>query len=180
MTDDDIIAQCVTFFLGEFNSVSGIACFMFHELALNPDIQDKLFAEIESVKKELNGSPLTYEVIPRLKYLDMVVCETLRRWSPIPLLERTCHQNYVLESANGSKVELQVGDRIFVPIYAIHMDEKYFKKPLKFNPERFHDENKDNIQTGTYLPFGIGPRKSKRKALSIFSKQNFKISFRFD
>lgn len=72
-TDDDIVVQCAKFFLSELNSISTIASFMFHELALNPDIQDKLFAEIDSVKRELNGSPLTYEVIPKLKYLDMVM-----------------------------------------------------------------------------------------------------------
>lgn len=131
---------------------------MFHELALNPDIQQRLFTEIDNMKRELNGEPLTYEVIPKMKYLDMVVSETLRRWSPIPFLDRTCNQSYVLEN-NDTKVKLEAGDTIFIPTYALHMDEKYFKKPCKFDPDRFSDENKDLIQTGTYLPFGIGPRK---------------------
>lgn len=130
---------------------------MFHELCLNPDIQDTLFAEINGVKKELNGAALTYESIAKMKYLDMVVCETLRRWCPVPFLERTCTRSYVLEN-NEEKVKLQVGDGIFIPTYALHMDEKYFAKPIKFNPERFSDENKGSIRTGTYLPFGIGPR----------------------
>lgn len=158
-TDDDIIAQCLEFFLGEFNTVSSVASFMFHELAMNPDIQDKLFAEIDRVKNDLKGSPLTYEMILKMKYLDMVLCETLRRWCPTPYLERTCKQPYTLDDFNGVKVNLEVGDSIFVPIYALHMDEKYFKKPIKFDPERFSDENKDKIQPGTYLPFGFIPRK---------------------
>lgn len=161
-----MVAQCLIFFLGGLNTVAGTACFMFHELALNPDIQDKLFAEINTVKKELNGSPLSYETISKMKYLDMVVCETLRRWCPIPFLERTCNRPYVLES-NEDKLELQVGDGIFVPTYALHMDEKYFKKPIKFDPERFSDDNKGSIQTGTYLPFGIGPRKFCSKLLTL-------------
>ncbi|XP_055852659.1 probable cytochrome P450 9f2 [Episyrphus balteatus] len=38
------------------------------------------------------------------------------------------------------------------------MDEKYYPDPLKFDPERFNDENKTNITPFTYLPFGVGPR----------------------
>lgn len=134
-----------------------MACFMFHELALNIDIQDKLFAEVSSVVKELNGSPLTYEKITQMKFLDAVVCETLRRWCPIPFLERSCSRPYVLKN-NDVKVELRIGDDIFVPIYALHMDSKYFSKPMKFDPERFSDDNIGLIQNGTYLPFGIATR----------------------
>lgn len=149
------MAQGLVFFVGGLSSVSGIACFMFHELALNPDIQERLFAEINSIKQELNGSTLTFETIPKLKYLDMVVSESLRRWCPIPFLERTCSRPYVLENAD-EKVELQPGDGILVPTYALHMDDKYFHKPLKFDPERFSEENKGSIRTGTYFPRQTG------------------------
>lgn len=158
-TDDDIVAQCMIFFLGGYSSISSTACFMFHELSLNPDIQAKLFKEIQSVKAELNGSPLTYDSIEKLKYLDMVVCETLRRWSPIPFIERTCNLPYVLENGDGKKVTINIGDEVLIPIFGLHMDDKYFSNPDKFDPERFSDENKDSIQSGTYLPFGIGPSK---------------------
>lgn len=164
-----MVAQCLIFFLGGLSTVSKTACFMFHELALNPDIQEKLFVEIDCIKKELNGSPLTYETIPKMKYLDMVVSEALRRWCPIPFLERTCNRPYVLENAD-EKVKLQAGDGIFIPTYALHMDEKYFKKPLKFDPERFSEENRNSIRTGTYLPFGIGSRKSQTFNLILTTK----------
>lgn len=47
---------------------------------------------------------------------------------------------------------------LFVPIYSISNDPKYFPNPDVFDPERFSDENKHKITPGTYLPFGIGPR----------------------
>lgn len=133
---------------------------MFHELSLNPDIQNKLFIEISDLKAQLNGSPLTYEMIPQLPYLDMVVCETLRRWPTFAFFDRICNQPYVLVNSNETKVELQIGEGVTIPTYALHMDEKYFPKPIKFDPERFNDENRRLIRAGTYLPFGMGPRKS--------------------
>lgn len=45
-----------------------------------------------------------------------------------------------------------------VPIYGYHRDPNYFPDPLKFDPERFNEENRGNIDPDTYLPFGIGPR----------------------
>lgn len=46
----------------------------------------------------------------------------------------------------------------YIPIYGLHHDERYFKNPEKFDPERFSIENRDQIDPDTYLPFGIGPR----------------------
>lgn len=39
-------------------------------------------------------------------------------------------------------------------IISIVQDEQYWPNPKHFDPERFNDENRKSIQTGTYLPFG--------------------------
>ena len=38
------------------------------------------------------------------------------------------------------------------------MDPKYWTEPLKFDPDRFHTDNKGNIDSIVYQPFGSGPR----------------------
>lgn len=43
-----------------------------YELARNPEIQKKLQEEIDNYKRE-NSETLTYNDLPKLKYLDMVV-----------------------------------------------------------------------------------------------------------
>lgn len=45
------------------------------------------------------------------------------------------------------------GMRIFIPIYAIHHDSRYFKDPEEFNPERFASQQP--LPAG-FLPFGEG------------------------
>lgn len=141
-----------------FSTVSLTLSFATHAIAVHPHIQEKLFDEIQETKEKLNGKPLTYEVLQKMKYLDMIMSETLRKWSQVPSSDRYVNKPYVIENYNGHKVQLNVGDAIQYPIHALHMDPKYFPNPTEFDPERFSDENKHNIIPGTYYPFGVGPR----------------------
>lgn len=156
-TDDELVAQCFIFFLAGFETVSLAFCFLLHELAVNPDIQARVYGEITGLQKELQGSELDYYSLNKLKYLDMVISESFRRWSTSIAIERQVNKPIVLENCDGTKVKLNAKDGIFIPTYALQMDEKYFPNPKKFDPERFSDENKDKIKPGTFMPFGMGP-----------------------
>lgn len=72
ITDDDITAQALIFFIAGFDTASTLMCYIAYELALNPDIQDRLRGEIDVVFKECNET-LTYEALTKMKYMDMVV-----------------------------------------------------------------------------------------------------------
>lgn len=60
------------FFLGGTDTTSSLLCFVSYELAINKDVQKRLQEEIDEANKECNGK-INYEVISKLKYLDMVV-----------------------------------------------------------------------------------------------------------
>lgn len=145
------------FFAGFFGMVTQL-CFTFHELAVNTDIQDKLYRECKDVEEKLQGKPVTYEAIQKMKYLDMVVSEILRRWSFAPAMDRAVTKPYVLENSDGSQVKLNVGDTVWIPNVGLHMNAEYFPNPKKFDPERFSDENRTKEMIAAYMPFGIGPR----------------------
>lgn len=130
---------------------------MAHELACNSDIQEKLYEEIIAIENELDGKPLTYDVIKDFKYMQMVISETLRKWPPISQSDRQVTKPYRLE-ANGNIVQLTTNDAVWIPIYSLQRDSNYWPEPNRFDPERFNDENRKNIHTGTYLPFGNGQR----------------------
>lgn len=78
-TDEDLIAQCIAFFLAGFAGLSIQFCFLCHELALNLDIQERLYSEVVETQEQLNGKPLTFEALQQMKYLDMVISEVLRK-----------------------------------------------------------------------------------------------------
>ncbi|KAF4519366.1 hypothetical protein B566_EDAN011372 [Ephemera danica] len=153
ISDDDIAAQAFLFFLAGFETVSILLSFLTHELAVNPEIQERLRAELDATIAA-QGGKLTYESVHNMQYLDMVVSETLRKNPPAPITDRTCTKNYIVP---GTDVLIEEGSSILLPIYALHHDPEFFPEPEKFDPERFSKENKKNIRPYTYLPFGSGP-----------------------
>lgn len=156
-TDDEIVAQCFLFFAAGFDTASTLMSFLSYELAINPDIQRKLYDEICQVNKELNGGRLTYDILSKLKYLDQVISEGLRKWPPAIFNNRKCTKDFDFV-LNGKKIFIERGRPIWIPTFSIHHDPKFFPDPKKFDPERFSDKNKHKIIPGSYIPFGMGPR----------------------
>lgn len=84
--DDDVTAQCFLFFIAGFDTSATLLCFTAHELMENPEVQKKLIEELDSAKELLAGKPLTYEVLQKMHYLDMVVSGNLLFRSALPKL----------------------------------------------------------------------------------------------
>ncbi|XP_044738975.1 cytochrome P450 9e2-like [Chrysoperla carnea] len=157
LDDDDMAAHAFGFFLAGFENMSIGMSFAVYELAINPDIQEHLFLENEKILNENQGK-LSYNVLNEMKYLDMVMSETLRKWSVASFLDRTCIKPYTVQMDDGKEITFEKGTVLTFPVWGLHYDPKYFPNPEKFDPERFSDENKNKIHPLSYLPFGGGPR----------------------
>ncbi len=177
-SDTDLAAQAFIFLLAGFDTVTTAMSFASYELAVNSDVQEKLIQEIDDLKSE----EITYEKIRDMKYMDQFISEALRKWPPASALDRKCLKNYLLEYDNKSVV-IEKDSTVFFPIIGYHFDPKYFPEPEKFDPERFSDENKGNINLDVYLPFGIGPRNCigsrfalmELKTIFFYLLSNFKL-----
>ncbi|XP_063988903.1 cytochrome P450 6k1-like [Diachasmimorpha longicaudata] len=149
---DNIVAQAAVFFAAGFESSSTILSFSLYELAVQPEIQNRLREEIiDAIEK--NGGRISYELIMELPYLDMVISETLRKYPPLPLVDRVANSNY---SVPGTDLVIEKGTPIYVPLMGLHFDPKHHEDPDKFDPERFSDANKQSTKRAWY-PFGDGP-----------------------
>ncbi|KAM3966422.1 cytochrome P450 9e2-like [Aphomia sociella] len=159
-SENDLIAQAVLFFIAGFETISSTMSFVLHELALNPEVQEKLVQEIKENDVK-NSGKFDYKSIQNMTYMDMVISELLRLWPPALALDRICVKDYNLGKPNSKATEdyiIRKGEGIGIPTFAFHRDPNFFPDPLKFDPERFSEENKHKIQPFTYMPFGIGPR----------------------
>ncbi|VVC90086.1 unnamed protein product [Leptidea sinapis] len=130
--------------------------FALHELALHPEVQERLAQEIKDTHERSKGK-LDFNLIQNMQYMDMVVSEVLRLWPPGISLDRLCCKDYNMGKPNKYENRdfiLRKGDLVAIPMFSIHRDAKYFPDPEKFDPERFSDENKHLIKSMTYMPFG--------------------------
>lgn len=158
LTQDEKIAQAFVFFFGGFDATSTVVSCAAHEIAVNPEIQNRLQNEIDSVLYE-NCDP-SYEAINEMEYLDAILNETLRKYPILPVLDRVCTKQFEFPpTMPGAKPFLvQPGMTIWIPIIGFHYDPIYYKEPEKFNPDRFLKNGTASNKSMTFLSFGIGPR----------------------
>ncbi|XP_015114681.2 cytochrome P450 6k1 [Diachasma alloeum] len=150
---DNVVAQAAVFFSAGYETSGTTMSFTLYELALHQDVQSKLRTEImENLEK--TGGEITYDMISDLSYLHMVVSEILRKYPPLPLLDRVAAQDY---KVTNSELVLKKGTPVYISLLGLHYDPQYFPDPHKFDPERFSAENKKTRPAGVYLPFGDGP-----------------------
>lgn len=183
ITDDLITAQAMVFFIGGAESSSLLISFVSYELAVNEDIQRRLQDEIDDVAGSCNDK-VTYDLIQKMKYMDLVVSETLRKWPQAFFLDRLCVKDFRIEPKNpGEKpFVIEKGDVVWIPTVGLHKDPEYWPEPDRFDPERFNDDNKGNINPYTFIPFGLGPRNciGNRFALLETKTLLFHLLHKFD
>ncbi|XP_047529705.1 uncharacterized protein LOC125065894 [Vanessa atalanta] len=159
-SDIDLVAQAVLFFIGGFETVSTAMSFAMRELALHPEVQDRLAKEIREHHAK-HGGKLNFNSIQNMTYMDMVISEVLRLWPPAIALDRICTKDYNMGKPNDNAEKdfiMRKGEVLWIPVWCFHHDPKYFPNPYKFDPERFSNENKHKINPMAYMPFGLGPR----------------------
>lgn len=150
MTDEQLHDEIlVTFFAGHETTAS-LLTWTWYLLSHNPEVETKLFAELDA---QLNGRVPTLEDTKHLLYARMVLDETLRLYSPIPLIARDVAVADVIEGQ-----EIPVNSMVTVLPYATHRHPDYWEKPEEFYPEHFLPEAVEKRPRYAYMPFGAGHR----------------------
>ncbi|XP_055707519.1 probable cytochrome P450 4ac1 [Phlebotomus papatasi] len=139
-------------FEGHDTTASGITMILFC-LAQNPDIQEKVYEEIKSIRQEKNGAPLEIADYSNLVYTDRVIKECLRMYPPVPFISRELTET---QEVNGYPVP--TGTIVALHIFDLHRDPQYFPDPERFDPDRFLPEQVEKRHPFAYLPFSAGPR----------------------
>ena len=81
MSEAEVLAQSMVFLLAGYETSSNTLGLVCYHLATDPDVQEKLQKEIDSVWDDESQMP-SYETVNELPYLDMAICETLRLYPP--------------------------------------------------------------------------------------------------
>ncbi|XP_073785684.1 thromboxane-A synthase isoform X1 [Danio rerio] len=151
MTEDEIVGQSFIFLVAGYETSSNTLAFTCYLLAVHPECQKKLQEEVDEFFSR--HETVDYANVQELKYLDMVICESLRLYPPAFRVARDVEEDTVL---NGQF--LPKGASLEIPTGFLHYDPEHWTEPTKFIPERFTPEAKARRHPFVYLPFGAGPR----------------------
>lgn len=154
----EAISQFYDFFQSIITENNILTALLSRQLASNTEVQEQLHDEFCRIKQRIGEEELTYDDLNEMKYTEMVIYEGLRMCPIVTELKRRATKPYELENSNGEKVIVNPGDAVWLPAFTMQNDPQYFPNSTTFDPERFNEENRKSHVTGTYAPFGIGPR----------------------
>ncbi|PVH34742.1 hypothetical protein PAHAL_7G021000 [Panicum hallii] len=131
---DDEMVSLLSEFLGA-STESTVACieWTLAHLVTQPEVQKKLRREIAGNGGD--GAAVSEERLRSLPYLHAVVLESLRQHPPVPFLMRDVHTDEGV--AIGATTVPAGGTRVHFLIRDMARDEKDWKDPDTFRPERF-------------------------------------------
>ena len=142
--------QVITIFLAGYETVANALSWTWYLLSQNPECERRFHEEID---RELQGRLPAYEDVPRLRYVEMVMAESMRLYPPAWAMGR-----YALNDFQLGEFFLPAKTTVLMSQFITHRDPRFFPDPLRFDPERFAPEAKARRAKLTYFPFGAGFR----------------------
>lgn len=146
LTRDEVRDQVVTLIAAGYETTSAAMGWVLYGLGGRPDALAAAVAEIREVVGE---GPVTVEHLPRLRWVDAVVNETLRLYPPASISARYVKQELIFE---GHRIK--PGTMIVYSPYATQRSPEVFDDPEEFKPERWLAGHKP--RPGEFVPFGGG------------------------
>lgn len=117
-----------------------------------PEIQSKCQDEIDHVVGK--NRPVGLEDKGKMPYLEATLLEIQRMANTLTFsLPHVAKKDTKLQGFDIPKDAI-----IIANLYSAHIDEKYWKDPEKFIPERFLNEDGSLRRRDAFIPFSAGPR----------------------
>lgn len=119
---------------------------MAYYLAKHPDWQERLRAE----SRALGQATVSYDDVPALPAMELVLRETLRMNAPVGILARQALKDTQIDGRF-----IPAGTRVMLGIHPTQRMEPWWADPDTFDPERFTPERAaEQTHRSAWMPFG--------------------------
>ena len=149
MSDEQLRDEAMTIFLAGHETTANALTWTWYLLSQHREIEEQLHRELAEV---LGSRPPGFADVARLPYTEKVLAESMRLYPPAWAIGRL------------STVDCEIGgyavarrSLVLMSQYVMHRDERYYKNPVAFDPERWTMEARESRPQFSYFPFGGGP-----------------------
>ena len=150
MDDERLIDNLLTLLLAGHETTAKALTWSLYLLALAPEWQDRVRAEVNAV---LGDQPISPERIDALEITERVLKEAMRLYPPVPVMARRPLHDITL----GGHL-IPAGTQVVIPMYCVHRHRALWSDPDEFRPDRFLPDNARHMPRTQYMPFGAGAR----------------------
>jgi len=151
MTDRQLRDEAMTLFLAGHETTALVMSWTWYLLARHPEVDARLHAEVREV---LGDRPPTVEDLPKLRYADHIIHESMRLYPPAYAIGREA-----LSDSELGGCRLPRGTSVILCQWLTQRDPRWYDDPVKFLPERWEGGRLlKNLPKYAYFPFGGGPR----------------------
>ncbi|KAL3725915.1 hypothetical protein ACJRO7_030883 [Eucalyptus globulus] len=164
--DTVIKATCLKMIIAGTNTITTALMWALLPLVNNRRALKKAQQELDTyVGKSI---PMEESNVKKSTYLQAIVKETLRLYTPVPIALRSCTE----ECTFSAGFRIPTGTRLPLPfnIAKIQRDERVWSNPNEFQPERFlmtHENVDMRGQNFELIPFSTGRRSCAGTSLAL-------------
>ncbi|KAH8407323.1 hypothetical protein KR215_003910 [Drosophila sulfurigaster] len=154
-TTQDVEDNCGHIVFAAFETTANTVAYTLMLLAMFPEYQEKAFEELRSFFSKSGDFDVSYSDIKNLVYLDLILNESMRLLSPVPVIARQTTRDVRLSKG----IFLPKGVQIAFDLFHLHRDKKIWGENAEtFDPEHFLPHNLQEKHPCSFIPFSKGIR----------------------
>ena len=170
-------SECMDHVAAGIDTTGDGLCFLMHHLSLPTPAAERVQARLRAELAPHADAPLSLAAVLALPYLDAVVQEGLRVYSPIPMsLPRVVPEGGRMVDG----VRLPSGTVVSCQPYTLHrLDETVWPDPEEFRPERWMEGDGVTERNQLFFAFAAGGRGCIGKQYVVFDWVNGSVLIYF-
>jgi len=159
---DVVTGMFISMMFAGHHTTSTTASWLIIELLRNPDVMQKVVAEMDALA-EAGGGVITYQDLREVPWLEASIKETLRLHPPLILLLRMVMQPFEVEGFH-----IEAGKLVGASPAVSNRLPEAFADSDRFDPSRYIEPRQDDLDNPwNWIPFGAGRHRCVGAAFAL-------------